>query len=264
MIDNFLIQGNSHTICEDYTYYAQDDYFIVADGCSSSPNTDIGARLLTHLFSAELEHNRPLTVDSLDKILKKATEIIHSFKLSSFSLDSTLLCGYIKDKIININLFGDGYLFVKYKDGSNLIIEIEYTDNAPYYLRVNCDELYKKQWLEHFPNNRLKIIEYIQNSISKTMNSNVTNYPSYSFDLDNIEYIGIASDGLASFVNPLGDIKSPKEVIDDILSFKNNKGAFVKRRLKKMIKNYGKDGFHNYDDVSVAVFHNGENNENSI
>ena len=44
--------GDSHVACEDYALAGKINdnisYAIVADGCSSSPNVDVGARVLAH------------------------------------------------------------------------------------------------------------------------------------------------------------------------------------------------------------------------
>ncbi len=45
--DWFSSQGSQHRINQDYVL-SGNDYVILSDGCSMAPNSDIGARLLTH------------------------------------------------------------------------------------------------------------------------------------------------------------------------------------------------------------------------
>jgi hypothetical protein len=48
--DSYFEIGSTHQVCQDYALaYASDDfaYAIMSDGCTSSLNTDIGARLVS-------------------------------------------------------------------------------------------------------------------------------------------------------------------------------------------------------------------------
>ncbi len=50
-IDTFLKIGDQHKICEDYIIQGTDQVplLILSDGCSSSDNTEMGARILCYL-----------------------------------------------------------------------------------------------------------------------------------------------------------------------------------------------------------------------
>ena len=47
-LDWFMKTGRSHNICEDYVMVGLNPmpHMILADGCSTSPHTDVGARIL--------------------------------------------------------------------------------------------------------------------------------------------------------------------------------------------------------------------------
>ncbi len=54
-IDTFIKQGE-HGICEDYVIAKMingSPVLVISDGCSSSPNTDVGSKLLALNFIAE-------------------------------------------------------------------------------------------------------------------------------------------------------------------------------------------------------------------
>ena len=46
--DTFIEIGSQHKVCEDYII-AKDNYIILADGCSRSENSDMGARILCYM-----------------------------------------------------------------------------------------------------------------------------------------------------------------------------------------------------------------------
>ena len=47
-VDHYMTIGSSHQVCEDYIISGTEPfpYIILSDGCSSSKDTDIGARIL--------------------------------------------------------------------------------------------------------------------------------------------------------------------------------------------------------------------------
>ena len=58
--DAFFSIGKTHMVCQDYarsgTTRAGHPYAIVCDGCSSSPDTDLGSRFLAMSFASYVEH----------------------------------------------------------------------------------------------------------------------------------------------------------------------------------------------------------------
>ena len=73
-IDHLLKKGKTHKICEDYIIsgYNPAPYIILSDGCSSSKNTDVGARVLCHVAKQYLENSK----DSIISINKDSMELI--------------------------------------------------------------------------------------------------------------------------------------------------------------------------------------------
>ena len=65
---------------------------------------------------------------------------------------------------------------------------------------------------------------------------------------------------LHDMVDHLVDVPDSKEIdflyaCDHMTDFKNTNGVFLKRRVKKVLKEYLQQGFINDDDLSIGCFH---------
>lgn len=83
------------------------------------------------------------------------------------------------------------------------------------------------------------------------------------YDIRDYEYMIISSDGLDSFYHQEIGGKIPLEVtVAQLTKFKSLKGEFLKRRTKRRIREYAKDGIFHHDDISVGIlYNNGEDLE---
>ena len=70
---------------------------------------------------------------------------------------------------------------------------------------------------------------------------------------DDIQIVAVMSDGVGTF-----DGMEWYQVVDELMNFKNIKGHFVQRRMKRFMKDCQKKGVAPYDDVSVAAIYLGE------
>src|SRR3990170_3536863 len=115
--DSLYLIGKSHQVCQDYTYHGVTKwglpYIIVADGCSSAKDSDIGARLLTHAakecLATKLDNYS--SVETLyyrigRETLKKADVSLCCLQLMETCLFSTLLIGFVKDDKIVVFMYG--------------------------------------------------------------------------------------------------------------------------------------------------------------
>lgn len=267
--DTFIEIGKQHKICEDYIISGVKPvpFIILSDGCSSSKNTEMGARILCYLAKQYLEYRK----NELNKLSykKMGNWIIHNAEMSArqlgldtTSLDATLIVSFLIDKMIKIYIYGDGCVVLKSiipfkKDTLTTIKNIEFKDNAPYYLSYLVDDyrfgLYREK-------NAYKTL------ISKYSNGN-TRFKEYEYDQPIIIEVPIAmykailitSDGLESFIveDPaVQEVVDPFEVISGFLAFKNTKGEFLKRRLKRHMSELQKLGIGHYDDLSVGAYIN--------
>ncbi|MCA9708502.1 MAG: hypothetical protein KDK70_21815, partial [Myxococcales bacterium] len=70
-VDAWFAIGDTHVVCEDFACAGHTEagagFAVVCDGCSSSPQTDVGARLLAAAARVELERGRLPEADVVDR-----------------------------------------------------------------------------------------------------------------------------------------------------------------------------------------------------
>lgn len=278
-IDTYMAIGSSHHVCEDYVYssFGKNPYIILADGCSSSKNADIGARVLVHaarvvfekfLDGAEVNNSAGVIGDL---IITHAEEIINKMGLDKSALDATLIMAYKQDDKIKIYVYGDGNVILKKKDGTLKIFNYQFDNNMPNYLSyrndINKANKYSKIMNDAKNNgNTLKITYFDCNALTEEDNvyamevmDHFSFIPSFSVPINEYEMIAITSDGIESFVDSHnGSKKDLTEIATELTAFKGTVGEFVKRRCKRAMKNYTKGKINHYDDVSMGVMLLGE------
>jgi len=292
-IDSFLKIGHSHEQCQDYILTGTDPcpYIILADGCSQAKDSDIGARLLCHTALKYLKKNQS-RLDRLDPPEKVGQDIIvdAAFALKVHfnnmidCLDSTLIIAYKFQGYYHIYIYGDGIIFSVDPDNIINFSRIYYQPNAPGYLRYRIDgyENYQNSNIVKFTDTHYGVQSY--NSMEPWH---------HIIHEGDIKILLVASDGVESFIyndqviyktlynelrhvvlndSPRGSITEMPKIIEDtinpkikelnwenvvgeMIAFKNTNGVFLKRRVKKVMKNYLKKGFINDDDLSIGCFY---------
>ncbi len=258
--DSHYTIGSTHQYCQDYADSGDRGNFIyacISDGCSSSKDSDIGARWLCKDFprgilANERYLNDPLFTDKVEHWLACGIreQGISLFDMPSF--DATLL-GLFYDKTSDrlfIHAWGDGRVMVKYKSGNVVLFNISYKTNAPYYLSYRLNgrtEQYEKEFG----------VEYA--TVRETFNYAETEFfhmeqkrffriiPDASKVLD---FAAVMSDGVESF---LPDGASKQLAQQEFLNFKSLNGEFVKRRFQGFKKYCAKNNTTHYDDLSLAA-----------
>jgi len=257
--DTFLRIGHSHQVCEDYIISGETPvkYVILSDGCSSSKNTEMGARILCHLAKQYLLYRKDdYRFPSID-YNEMGSWIIHNAELTARQLgltrnclDATLIIAYIFQGIYYIYMYGDGAVIIQGKDKKVSIMEVEFTKNAPFYLSYKIDP--ERMDLFHKMGQDL-LIKHISHNINNE-NSYAYDYKClFSYDIQYFPNILICSDGLFSFMKGT-EPEQTIEIATDFLAYKSTKGEFLKRRLKRAIKLYEAAGIFHNDDLSVGAF----------
>lgn len=165
--DSAFYTGKTHSVCEDFTRTKNGDkpYAILCDGCSGSPDTDTGARLLALATERTFATNDEFPYGDFKSIvITTAVGMATSCGLKTEALDATLLVAapYIEDvklpppyidfkefqqkPCIRVSIYGDGVVAVKHKDGSIRIHSVEYTRGYPYYLTYHFDKKRGAAW----------------------------------------------------------------------------------------------------------------------
>jgi serine/threonine protein phosphatase PrpC len=272
-VDDFLKIGYQHHICEDYVISGRtrDDmpYAILSDGCSSSRNTDVGARLLCHFAKRFISKFSENTIDVTDSeeigqwVIHNAEVAARQMGLDRTSLDATLIVTYIANGNFYSHMYGDGMLILIPKieiDGKTDVREINYTSNAPFYLSYHIDPERFEQY-RNIENNQ-KILT-IDSGYGKEQH--VFDHWRYPYTevlpISEYDFMMIASDGLQSFVQDgerMSIVNGFMPSIVDIFNFKNTKGEFLKRRMGskrgaiKTLENTYK--LKHFDDISIAGY----------
>jgi hypothetical protein len=261
--DTFIEIGSQHKVCEDYILKLDTPQaVIICDGCSSSKNTDMGARILSHVTKMKMQNNIALLKDLLSSsrssaavqqyglsIIFDADGISTRLGLDETALDSTLIIA-VKNpdrNSINVFFYGDGYLILKYKNDDIEVTKIDYDNNMPFYLSYSL--------------NQDRLSQYVKSEMQKTisrmgMNQFKIKTPAEfrfikEIPLDNIKAVMVSSDGMSSF------IKKSDEVIINInlfLDYPVKNGEFLKRTMNYHLTQLKKEDVNHYDDLSIGVF----------
>jgi hypothetical protein len=248
-IDWFFTMGKAHSICEDYAIDGE-KAVIVSDGCSSSKHTDLGSRLLAH--SARLMLDRGHTHNEFGKsVVVQAGKLLDTIYMGHECLYATLIVAKVlASNNILVRMYGDGIIIaISYEQIET--IEVNFTNNMPYYLAYLLDkeslEAYKKY------NNEMTITRTVNGEVIEVTTAAYDHPLDYTF---NATTVLISSDGLSSFEDSQRRLILPlRDVIPQVVDFKNMKGEFVKRRLGRMIETLAANKVFPLDDVGVAGIH---------
>lgn len=271
-IDTFIKCGTNHNMCEDYILSGIKPvpYIIISDGCSSSDDTETGARILAHLAKQYIYQRKDYLKD-LDKnemgqwIANNAEMTAKHLGLQSTCLDATLIVAYEVIDNIRVVFFGDGFVYAVTRESAHLyntlLDEVIYTNNAPYYLSYKIDP-YRDALYHQMGNSVTWVTKYKDPGREVDEICFAYDQPlGTEFRIANYKSVFISSDGLGSFLMPKEDNPSerikldPMELMETHFSaFKNTSGEFLKRRCKRAIKRFENDGVFHYDDFSIGAF----------
>ncbi len=144
--DHFYEKGHSHLVCQDYALsHANDDYafFVVSDGCGSAPKSELGSMIMANAFKAAYENlwtDEFVIEEKLEELkketLKRSMEVMRTLEMRPESFYATILFGCYdkRNKTFHGAAWGDGLFVLLFNDGSYEVIEIEYENNAPFYM----------------------------------------------------------------------------------------------------------------------------------
>ena len=261
-IDTFLAIGKTHKVCEDYILSGTDPmpFIIISDGCSSSKGTDMGARLLCYLTKQYLKFRGEMDIFEPDHqemglwIIHNAELVAKQLGLPKNSLDATLIIAYQnKPNNIRVHFYGDGSILT-FTEHNYSFGQIDYSQNAPYYLSYLIDPARNKSFYEM---KQKKTITTWHQSVgweSKTEECAYDASTVYNYEISAIKGMLIASDGFTSFIENKKGLLHILDYAPDFFSFKTTAGEFLKRRATMALRNLAKEDIHNADDLSIGVF----------
>ncbi len=248
--DHAFYIGNHHKVCQDYALSgltANGAYAIVCDGCSSSPNSDFGARIIAHI--AAKSPFTGLDLWDLDTVILPQIASARTLLDDERTLDSTLIVAWVINGVFNVRIFGDGFIYLNRK-GVITLIHVSYPENTPAYLSYYLNQNRKKQ--------------YDSENFTKTIFSTfVATAPTRSVDpfqklglsdltVEAGDVIGVCSDGINSFLKSDNSTINWQEIVPEFFDYKQAQGEFVTRRLNAFKRRCQKEQITHYDDISVA------------
>jgi len=297
--------GKTHDICEDFTLTGSlkstgDDayYTIVSDGCSSSPNTDLGARILSYSIAEEIKNIYNNSANFMfsfntDSCITRARTSLEALKVSQESLDATSLISYSVDNNTEVLVYGDGCVAIGFEDGRILVINFEFPNGFPFYLNyqpeysIRHGQWYKIQGQEY----PCTITSSIINNDGSFLELDKECSPEFSFSANKKsvsifvrqdhyggrvyfhagentslpKFMVSMSDGISLFYETedkgtslINSNIDYRNVINEVLNFKNFNGKFMQRRLNRFIKFCQNNDWHHSDDISFSAIYFGE------
>jgi hypothetical protein len=276
--DHIFVMGSTHLVCEDYarsgTIPCGDGdeelpFAALADGCSSSPDTDIGARLLVlHAVDLAMSFEK-LCLDSeevVTQLCRSASAWLLGMGVSATALDATLLMVLAKGEYWYATVWGDGYFVTKGNQfGHTHVHKVECIDSEgqpsghpayPSYLaplRNRSDRLAAFRKASPILRERVTLIYPDGTSGGETCGVSApggeisltdTLRPFVYHDwIHTHEVVAMFSDGIGSFYEECHTSTSkvtrpvdPLRLIPHFIDFKGTKGAFVQRRARRVLR----------------------------
>lgn len=269
-VDHCFRIGHDHKVCQDYATsgkYVHDGveyvYGIVADGCSSSPNVDVGARFITLAAQTVLELPGIMT----KSLVCIATDILQELSkypcidrlVQNCSMDSTLVLFIADDKNYRVIFCGDGSCHIE-DNGSREAYTVSYSQNTPPYLGYILDSERHVGYNEQLGETNTSIIRWDINdpNISKiisdcnyTIKANA--YHEIKGEVEQLNEISIFSDGISSFTHTLRrSMIDTNEMIRKYTEYPIRNGVFVQRNFNYSDKQNTKQSIVHSDDLSCA------------
>lgn len=263
--DSIYQIGKSHQNCQDYTGHGE-GYALLADGCSGSPHTDIGARLLIRSAIGLLEQKRPITEQFPLQVAEQAAKINRQLGLPSEAMDATFLAAIVDDKELKLFAAGDGHLVIGWDTGEVSHLKVDYPSGFPFYLSYSLEESRLKAFRQkkqirdeesrlYLPEAR----EYRECPPEKRL-SFKSEIGCLALQLEKVRFVALFSDGIDSFYSlkqtesgKLTVRESSYDLLPGLLAIKQPAGEFVKRRVKRFMSDMEKRGIYHYDDFSYAA-----------
>jgi Protein phosphatase 2C len=254
--DSIYMIGATHSVCQDYVV-ANNSYVILSDGCSTSPDTDIGSRLLVKAAEQQINTNpNPETLHH--EAARLALTWAEAIALPAQAVDATLLTAFKKDDQLILGCSGDGVIVTETIDGCRNVYEVSYPSGYPLYPSY----LHQPDRLAALATNHRSLKEIRHLSNGGPLQVHRCESPTHVMRLAATEYrfVALISDGVRSFFTTSGkrvESLDLSQVIPELFSFKSWNGAFVARRVKRLMRDCRSKGWQHADDLALGVIYLG-------
>ncbi len=247
--------GSTHRVCQDYAVSGHTQaaaHAVLADGCSGSPDTDIGARLL----AKSAQHRLPLCAGAIEN----AANCAGALGLPPACLDATLLTLTAADGTFTARCWGDGVVALGRHDGTVEAFVVSFAASYPHYLSYTLDADRRRLWLAQ-PGNAKTVTRWLlgTDSLPETQPGE-RDCEQWTGSLADCRFVAVLSDGVQSFTQSVATDTSRTtqavpvaDVLPLLLAFKGGQGQFVQRRVRAFQRECAARGWTHADDISLAV-----------
>lgn len=262
--------GAAHRVCQDYGLAGRlpsargpdHGFALGADGCSSSPDTDFGARLLCRAAA------RALTGPDLDAVraVETAARWARLMGLPAEAVDATLLAVVETPGGAEARVFGDGVIAARRRDGSGCdhwVIEV--SGNAPAYPSYALEpdrmqaHLRKTEAARRVTHRSAEgACETVEGSAWTHSGAEAPRSPRpvcVTLERSQYDVVAVISDGVLSFERSAGAEAVPvPEVLAELMAFKTLTPGFAQRRVRRFVgRECPRRGWRHADDLVVAA-----------
>ncbi|MFA6131428.1 MAG: protein phosphatase 2C domain-containing protein [Patescibacteria group bacterium] len=280
-VDEYYSIGTRHQAegksCQDHAVAYLDDELAcvgISDGCSKGRHTDVGARIVNYATVKALREYVSFTdgeiqINQLIECVKKSrTDSIEKtqkeLELQNDDLFATSLYACISPELAFAHMVGDGALAIVDREGRVDARRFYWAKNMPYYpsyekrqkaqyifdqggdLSAEC--FFEERWRID-PSGLASCVDLIAYSLGQAMGG-VTIDLSVQKKNATLAFVSVFSDGIEQV-----DGMSFAEAIFKCVAYKNTKGAFVKRRMLRFVKDIIKERKSPFDDLSCAAIY---------
>jgi len=264
--------------CQDYALSGVYDgaaFALVADGCSTGGDTDVGARILARSTVAAIREHwatfRNALGDTTPQEISVRQRVVTAgsremLGLCNRDMYATCIYQYIAPGGGYVHLQGDGVFAYKMRDGHITMCRYEWMPDNEGYVRpfypayaadgyasfikahggdVNEKRLTKECWGytldEGFK--QLRREEFTLGEGIRGVTQTIT-----AEELETLDCSAVFSDGVTQIEG-----LDWKDAVVQLLAFRRTRGYFAKRRMIRMIKGIQKSGRAPIDDIAYAV-----------
>lgn len=274
--DHYFHIGHSHLNsgkpCQDYAIsgiYDKAAFAIVADGCSTAGNTDVGARIVALSVASAIRNywiiNRKVSEESVPFEISLEQKMLLSGIRTSLDLNTrdmfaTCMYAYLSEQGGIIQSQGDGVVAIKRLDGTLEAVRFDWQRNMPFY------PAYMEMDINSFISahgNDLEAEVLVKTTVVFSADGEIREKKEAKLTLrqgikgpvirlqrtDDIDFVAVFTDGVVQIENV-----DWKDSVLQLLAFKNFAGEFLKRRMIRGIKDFQADGKKGpMDDISCAI-----------
>ena len=285
--DHHFSIGQEHVIsgkpCQDHALSVFDDSMacaVISDGCSTGGETDMGARVLTFASIAAIKayHSRHkeaalLAGSSEQGVVTEVgaqQRIVLGTVRQALGLardDMLATCGYafVTGEGGIMHLAGDGVMATKSRDGTIAMSKFDW-GKIPFYPQYleefggigyvrehggpKAVALTEENWV-YAPKSGIPFshVGDIKRTVEDGMKG-ITRLLTKEVITDQLDTVAVFTDGVLRV-----DGVDWKDVVAILMEFKTTEGVFVKRRLKRALKDFRMWGKGPMDDIAYAAIH---------